>query len=154
MDSWLWSFTSWQHLRLDLFLRWVPTCDSAHSWRVYNAVPLTPCPDIPLSHAILILHQGADSLISQWGSAIKSSWVCTVISRYPSWHDLRCCKDVKLQQPTRLAHLRYRLTFDVVLKSDIQIWHTFETRGYWPYPSNNPLQQNSPINTQALLRRF
>ena len=28
---------------------------------------------------------------AQWGSTIKSSWVRTFTSRYPSWYDLRCC---------------------------------------------------------------
>ena len=37
-------------------------------------------------------------LNSQLGSTIKSSWFCTVISRYPSSYDLRCCQDAKLQQ--------------------------------------------------------
>ena len=42
---------------------------------------------------------GVNSLISQWGSTIKSPWVCSVTSRYPSWYYLRCCQDVKPKQP-------------------------------------------------------
>ena len=39
---------------------WVPTCDSAHSWRLYSAASLrhqtsVPWPDIPCSHIILTL---------------------------------------------------------------------------------------------------
>ena len=32
---------------------------------------------------------GAGGLVSQWGSTIKSPWVCTLISRYLSWCDLQ-----------------------------------------------------------------
>ena len=38
---------------------------------------------------------GAGRLISQWDTTI--TWVYTLRSRCPSWYDIRCCKDVKLQ---------------------------------------------------------
>ena len=38
--------------------------------------------------------------ISQWDSAIKSSWVRILTSQCASWSDLRCCQDAKLQQST------------------------------------------------------
>ena len=38
----------------------------------------------------------ASNLISQWGCTIKSPQVYTVTS----WYDLKCYKDIKLQQPT------------------------------------------------------
>ena len=41
---------------------------------------------------------GAGGLISQCGSNIKSTWVCTVTSQYTTTFDLRCCQDVKPQQ--------------------------------------------------------
>ena len=40
-----------------------------------------------------ILGHDAGGLISQWGSTIRSPWVHTVASRYPSWYGLRCCQD-------------------------------------------------------------
>ena len=47
-----------------------------------------------------ISSDGAASLGFQWGSIIKSPCVCTVKSWYPCWYYLRCCQDVRLQQPT------------------------------------------------------
>ena len=41
---------------------------------------------------------------AKWGSTIKSPSVGTVTSRYPSWCDLRYCKDIKLQ-PTNQTQL-------------------------------------------------
>ena len=41
----------------------------------------------------------AGGLVSQWGSAIKLTWVCTVKSQYTSY-DAICCQGGKLQQPT------------------------------------------------------
>ena len=54
---------------------------------------------------------GAGGLIFLWGRTIKSQRVCTVTSLYPSWHDLRCCKDLKLKKTTSYGHIRrvYRL---------------------------------------------
>ena len=49
-----------------------------------------------------ISDHGVSCLTSQWGSIIKLPWVRTVRSRYPFWYDLRCCKDVRLPQQTRL----------------------------------------------------
>ena len=34
---------------------------------------------------------GVDSLVSEWGSTIKSSWLHPVTNKYLSWYDLRCC---------------------------------------------------------------
>ena len=47
------------------------------------------------------LHHHASGLVSKWSSTIKLPWVCTVTSWYPSWYDIRCCKDIKLHQPTK-----------------------------------------------------
>ena len=59
-----------------------------------------------LSVRITWLSFGAGSLVSQWGSTITSLCMCTVTRRYQSWGDLRCCQDVKLQQPiTEIRHL-------------------------------------------------
>ena len=43
-----------------------------------------------------ILGHGAGSLVSQWSSTKRLTLVCTATSRYPPWHDFRCCQDVKL----------------------------------------------------------
>ena len=43
---------------------------------------------------------GAGSLETRLGSPIKAPGVFAVISQYPSGTDLRCCKNVKPQQPT------------------------------------------------------
>ena len=56
-----------------------------------------------------IVGHGAGWLISWCGSTIKSTWVCTVPSRYPSWFDLICCKDAKLQQPINQWTLKWKL---------------------------------------------
>ena len=36
-----------------------------------------------------MMGHGDDGLVSLLGSTIKSPWVCTVTSLYPSWYDLR-----------------------------------------------------------------
>ena len=67
-----------------------------------------------------ILGPSAGDLVFQWGSTIQvhespwiwptlptqrkgttnqSAWMSTVTSRYQSWYDRWCCKDLKLQQP-------------------------------------------------------
>ena len=42
------------------------------------------------------------TMLSQWDSIIMSPWVQTFTSQYPSWYDLKCCHDLKLQQPTNI----------------------------------------------------
>ena len=70
---------------------------------------------------------GTGSLVSQRGSTIKSPCACTVMSRYPSWYDLRCCQDIKLQQQnqpenTKLGrsndlnhHIRWKLVTIIII---------------------------------------
>ena len=47
-------------------------------------------------------HGGSSSLISKWGSTIKSPWIYFITSWYLSWYDFRRCKPVKLKQTTNL----------------------------------------------------
>ena len=55
----------------------------------------------------------ASGLVSQWASIMKLSWVRSVTSQYPSWYDLRCCQDIKLQQQTKSqCNMRSFLTFN------------------------------------------
>ena len=54
---------------------------------------------------------GADSLISQWGSTIKSPWVPTVTSQYSSWWPILMTFDVtrtttNKHPGTTLGHIR------------------------------------------------
>ena len=47
--------------------------------------------------------------VPRGGSTITPLWVHTVSSWYPSLHDLRCCKDIKRQEPRRC--LIYWITY-------------------------------------------
>ena len=47
--------------------------------------------------SVLLVH-GAGGLISQWVSTIKSAWVFTVASQYPTWHYLGYGQDINLQR--------------------------------------------------------
>ena len=44
-------------------------------------------------------------VVPTWGGGGRA---LTKLSRCPSWHDLRCCKDVKLQQPTNRISAKIR----------------------------------------------
>ena len=61
---------------------------------------------------------GAAELVSQWDSTIKSLWVYTVTSRYPSWYDFGCCQDVKLQQLTSCIWLAGSMWFSPYISDD------------------------------------
>ena len=47
-------------------------------------------------------------MVSLCCSTVKSPRVCTVTNWCPSWYDLRCCKDIKLQKSTTFA-TRFRV---------------------------------------------
>ena len=53
-----------------------------------------------------ISHHGGNNLTFHSGSAVKSLWVCTLTSQYPSWYDFRCCKDITLEQLTIFNSLK------------------------------------------------
>ena len=84
---------------------------------------------------------GASSLISQWDSTIKSPWVCTVTSRYLSWHDLRCYQDVKQQQTDSLISQNGRPTLNPFA---LPVW--FDTGTQWCLSQYcRPLQPTVPL---------
>ena len=45
---------------------------------------------------------GDGGLVSQWGSTIKSQWMHIDTSRYPSWHALKWCQDIKTPTTNQL----------------------------------------------------
>ena len=70
------------------------------------------------------LSHGANILISQWGSTIKSPLECTVISRCSSWHHLRCCLDIKHQQSTNQPFWLLYITYSII-KGQLLSYHTY-----------------------------
>ena len=49
--------------------------------------------------------------------------VQTVTNQYPSWYDLRCCKDVKLQQPGIMIYMMYCALCEYKQRHRIQVDH-------------------------------
>ena len=70
--------------------------------------------------------QGAGSLVHQWGSTIKST-----TGRYPSWYDLKWCKDV--QQQTTNQHARLALYRFSISVRYICLWQTSRSSTMYDY---------------------